>query len=72
MRKMILAAILLLSMSPAMASDYEYPTLQKILLIPYALAEFYRTTCEAGGGVYVNDDPSFVQGWSCRGWTRPQ
>ena len=70
MRKMILAAILLLSMSPAMAAPPignlpSYELWKKILLVPYALAEFYRTTCESRGGEYVENDPNDYQKWSC-------
>ena len=60
MKKMILATALALPMAVS-AGTMDRNPIQKLTM----LGEAYRALCEAGGGEYVNDNPSFVQGWSC-------
>ena len=33
----------------------------------FVLGQFYAAACENLGGVYVNNHPTFIQGWSCEG-----
>ena len=59
MKYMIPALLALFLFSPVMAQDLK--PIQKLTM----LGDAYRYLCESQGGEYVNDNPSFVQGWSC-------
>jgi hypothetical protein len=57
--KMIPALVALSLSTPVMAQELN--PIQKLTL----LGDAYRYLCESQGGEYVNDNPSFIQAWSC-------
>lgn len=62
--KSILFAITLafLLVLPVSAGTYDRAPIKKLTM----LGEAYRYLCEeVGGGEYVNDNPTFIQAWSC-------